>query len=190
MKTRRPSVLLAVLALGAVASHAATLELDEQNGTITATFDGNPITITLTGPKDGWTIQLPNTFSLNGPPAYDVLVGEPETPSSGFAPHNEILVGTAPQFLTWNSDLPSSSAYEGSRPTTATINDAGSTMSGIGTTGGGLGAGKAVVFDLVLSDKGDSPTGVPDAAATLPLLGLSLAGLGILRKFQITPYCK
>jgi hypothetical protein len=39
-------------------------------------------------------------------------------------------------------------------------------------------------LDVTFIDKGgDGPSGgVPDTAATLPLLGLSLAGLGILRK--------
>jgi hypothetical protein len=181
MKTRLLSIL-AVLALGAVASHANnTLELDEENGTIVATYNGNPLSITLTGPQDGWTIQLPADFALNSP-SVDVILGEPENPfppASGLALHNEILVGTQPQFLTWNSDLQPNGRIESPQPTTVTIPNAGGTSSG----GSGLAGGKIVVFDLVLSDKGDSPTGgAPDTAATLPLLGLSLMGLGILRR--------
>jgi hypothetical protein len=184
MKTRLLSIL-AGLALGAVASHANnTLELDEENGTIVATYNGNPLSITLTGPQDGWTIQLPADFSLNQP-SLDVILGEPENPfppASGLALHNEILVGTQPQFLTWNSDLQPNGRIESPQPTTVTIPNAGSTASGIASGTSGAGAGKAVPFDLVLSDKGDSPVGAPDTAATLPLLGLSLMGLGILRR--------
>jgi hypothetical protein len=178
MPSARILSILVVLALGAAASHAnTTLELDEQNGTITATYTGNPIfnptlPITLTGPQDGWTIQLPSNFSLKSP-AVDVILGEPENPfppASGLALHNEILVGTQPQFLTWNSDLQPNSRTESPQPTTVTIFDAG------------IDTETQTPFDLVLSDKSDGPAeGVPDTAATLPLLSLALAGLGILR---------
>jgi hypothetical protein len=165
MKTRLLSIL-AVLALGAVASHAHTDQFDiyEQNGTITATYLGNPLSITVTGSQDGWTIQLPSNFSLD---PLDVILGEPEKPLE----HNEVLVGTQPQFLTWNSDLPSSSLNDQNLSTTMAIFDAG------------IETGSQRSFTLNLTDIGDGPTvGVPDTASTLPFLSLAMAGLGILRK--------
>jgi hypothetical protein len=127
-------------------------EVGENFNDIVATFNGAPLSVTLTGAADGWTIELPAGFALNvgGP----FLVGEPEDPSL----FNQILI-SQPTFILWDSDL---SGATSALPNPLTILNAGT------------GPGGAV--DLVLADNaGGAP--VPEAASTLSLLGISLAGL-------------
>lgn len=144
-----------VLALTQAQAPAATLEIVEQDDTITATFNGAPVAINLSGPVNGWTIELPAPFSLNM--IGEVLLGEPESA----ALMNSILVGTQPTFLTWTSDI---GITGGPYPTEITIPNAG--------------VNGTVPFDLVLADRIRT---VPDPASTLALLGLAFAGLSFAR---------
>ena len=144
------------LALTQAQAQVNILEIVELNDTITATYNGAPVILGLSGPVNGWTIELPAAFSLNS--IGEVLLGEPESA----ALVNSILVGTQPQFLTWSSDQ----AYAGA-PLASEI-----TIPNAGFTGTNR-------FNLVLADR--ITQNVPDAGSTLALLGLALAGLAQAR---------
>ena len=157
-------ILTAALSLAAATSQAvpnAQLEIIESGEAIFATFNGStPIPLTITGPKDGWTIQLPSDYSLNSP-SLDVLLGEPENALQ----HNEILVGTQPQFLTWTSDIGTTADPAGITavlPTSILIPNAGT----YGPSN--------LPFDLTLTDR---LAAVPDASSTFTLFTVALLGL-------------
>jgi hypothetical protein len=133
-------------------STSLTLTLTESGNTITGDLNGAPVALTLTGPVDGWTIQLPDNFALNA--IGSVLVGEPGGEGAGNE-INEVLVGTQPQFLTWTSDIPGQPGAA-ALPAEVTIPDAGTF------------AGAPLI--LVLRDVNDTPTTTPDGGATAGLL--------------------
>jgi hypothetical protein len=136
------------------------LEIDEVNGTLVGTLDGNPITLTLTGPQNGWTISLPLGLIFNG--LQTVELGEPENSSQ----KNEVLVGTSPGFLTWTSDIPNNTGNS-SLPASVTI-----TLAGIDVLL------FPRPFDLKLVDKDDgAQKGVPDTCSTAGILVLAVFGI-------------
>jgi len=139
-------------------------ETGETFDSITADLNGAPVAITLTGAVDGWTIELPDTFSLL--PIGSVLLGEPGDPSLV----NEVLVGTTPHFLTWNSDI--TVAGVSGLPTELTIANAGTFVT--------------APLSLVLRDVAPhTTTPTPDAGATATLMlgagSLLLAGRRLVK---------
>jgi hypothetical protein len=156
-------VLAVALALTAASSRAQNgqLVITELNESIVATFNGSPISPTLSGPVDGWTIQLPTGFSLANIMGNLYNLGEPESATT----RNDVAV-TQPTFLTWNSDL--TGPPLGS-PTSLTVPNAGTFQ---GPTGG------SVPIDLTISDQ-QSRT-VPDTGSTALLLGIPAVALFLM----------
>jgi hypothetical protein len=149
-----PVVAVMLLVGGGVAQgEVQTLDITENSSTsLTATLNGNSLTVIPQG-GDSWLIAL--TGSVFG----DATWKEPENLTTE---HN-IVVG-----LGGNISVLSDQPGAGGFPSGA-IDVTDFTFNG-------------AQLNVTFTDKGDGPTGVPDAAATLPLLSLSLAGLGILRK--------
>ena len=147
---------------GSALSPIPTLTITEQNETLTADYNGTPITLALGGPVDGWTADLPSQFALF-PNIGLVLLGEPEDADRG----NEIIVGSQPTTILWTSDLLRIGAGE---PTIKNIGPAG-----IFTAGPGI---APETFQLILQDL---PETAPDAGATIVLLGGATLLLGTLR---------
>ncbi len=81
------------------------LAITETGESLSATFNGAPFGIIITGPVDGWTVQLPAGYSFSA-----ALVGtsyffvEPENP----ALFNQISI-TQPTFLLFSSEVPAES---------------------------------------------------------------------------------
>jgi hypothetical protein len=163
--TLAASLLAAVLLMKmgiAQAQTTHTLSISEvgESATPVITFDGNPVTPDASSTlfKDNWTIELPANFVLLS--SGEVFLGEPENA----AQINDILVGTQPRFLTWQSDIvkPAGVASFGDP---FTIPNAGFIITPAGTE----------PFNLILADQPASTA--PDAASTSLLLGLGLLGL-------------
>jgi hypothetical protein len=157
---------LTILGCSQAAFGALIVEIDEVNGTLVGILHGlngnGIIGLTLTGPQDGWTVQLPSGFALTSP-GPTVELGEPENSGQ----KNEVLVGTQPQFLTWTSDRPNDTGNP-SLPASITIPDAGTINAGL----------SLVEFDLKLVDKDDgSQKGVPDTSSTAGILILAVFGI-------------
>jgi hypothetical protein len=162
------SPLLVGLSLAILGPQAAfgnnLLEIDEVNGTIVGTYNGNPIKLILTGPQDGWTIQLPSNLTLDAVTLVAAL-GEPESSSL----KNEIAL-TQPTFLTWRSDVPAGN-LSGLLRTSITFGLAGTDN-------------KGDRFDLKLVDKDDGgQKGVPDTSSTAGIL--ILAGFGMVAMSRV-----
>lgn len=162
--------LLPILAVLAVAAFAApgsqaqvpdVFEVDEANGNISATYNGSPLSLNVTGPQDNWTIQLPGNIVLTFPTT-DILFGEPDNGSL----LNEVkfLASRSPQFMTWTSDVPN----PGPPDTSGTVffHDAG------------FNSDTGDSFDLLLADKGDTaPVKAPDSASSACLLFVATCAL-------------
>lgn len=159
MKTKIYAIMAGIgiaLAQGNAQAQVNILEILELNDTISVTYNGAPVLADVTGPVNGWTIELPAPFSLNS--LGEVLLGEPESA----ALMNSILVGTQPRFLTWSSDQ---AIVGGPYANSITIPNAG--------------VNGTAPFDLRLVDRLTQT--VPDAGSTLALLGLAFAGLAYAR---------
>ena len=140
---------------------------EKSSNVLTVTYDGSFLAVSPTV-SDHWTFSLPSSFVPTGPidfnPADSFQWIEPEnsssvnfvtfaaTPGSGF-----VVSELAPDiFLPVLAD--------------------GTTVQGVGTDSRDNAAVKAVFHD-----RGDTAT-VPDTGTTFSLLGLSLTGLGFLRR--------
>jgi hypothetical protein len=161
---------MAALFMVAGAAQAQTpnvLEITETGETfnsITVTYNGSPVAVTLTGAADNWTIQLPADFDLA--PSLNLLafVGEPESASE----LNEINV-TQDTFLTWKSDLPVAGTPGGFNNPDIIL-DAGDVLGGTAPQ----------PFNLVLADI--PAVQAPEVSSTAALCGLALLGLcGVAR---------
>src|SRR4051812_26159911 len=98
MKLLPIALLSSAFAIGLSAQPIPTLTITEQNDILTADYNGTPVLLTLSGPVNAQTVELPGTFSLN---SFGIVqVGEPESA----ALINNVNVGTSPQFSIWNSD--------------------------------------------------------------------------------------
>jgi hypothetical protein len=128
---------------------------------ISATFNGQPLSVTVTGPADNWTIELPSGFSVGI--SGQAFVGEPEN----FFLSN-VISFTQPTFMIWESEVDLSGMGLVGLPSTVTLVGAG-----VGPTG---------TFDLVLADSPPRPS-VADGGATAMLLTAALSGLGLVRRF-------
>jgi hypothetical protein len=148
MKLLPIALLSSAFAIGLSAA-IPTLTITEQAETITADYNGTPVPVALTGPVDGWTIELPGSFQLNvgGP----FVFGEPENATL----RNEVFVNQ-PTFLIWGSDLPGGAG----EPTSLTI-----PFGGVFT-----GGQTPETFQLVLQDLPETTT-APDSGTTIALLG-------------------
>jgi hypothetical protein len=120
--------------------------------------------VALSGPTDGWTIQLPSSFTLFAVPT-PIYLGEPENA----AEFNQVAI-TGTLFLTWDSDQTGTPGGGPFPATSILIPNAGLFVNG-GTT---------TPFDLTLADR----TTVPDAASTALLLSLAAGGLLLLSRRQ------
>jgi hypothetical protein len=138
----------------------AITETGENFNDLVATFNGAPLSITLTGPADGWTIELPAGFSVGI--SGQAFVAEPENS----ALYNAISF-TQPTFMIWESELVPQPGF--TLPTSNTV-----TLPGAGT------GPFEMPFDLVLTD---GPRSVPDGGATAMLFTAALTGLGLARRF-------
>jgi hypothetical protein len=159
MKLRIISVALVLSSLLFAARANDILQVTETGENfsgIQATLNGAPVSITLTGAADNWTIEFPIGYALNKTSS-SILLGDPEAaPGPTFSLINTIDI-TQPTFMLWTSDIVSN--VGSLNP--VTIPDAGTDPSGR-------------QVDLVLAD---SPRSVPDASSTFSLLGTALAGL-------------
>jgi hypothetical protein len=148
-----------MLLVGGMAhAQVQTLVITENSSSsLTATLNnGAPQTFVSSG--DSWTIPLPG-LSQNGLGFWQ----EPGETAVNSLEVRRIFPNPIPQFFIQSDQpaLPNSGLPDGSTDKTHfTLNGA--------------------ELDVTFTDKGDKPSGVPDAAATLPLLSLSLAGLAIL----------
>jgi hypothetical protein len=161
-------ILSGALALAAVTSQAQPqLVIKEVNEGIVATYGGSPISPTITGATDGWTIQLPAGFALSPNIVGGLFdLGEPENANE----YNQVAI-TQPDFLTWDSDIAGAGTAPPFPLTSITIVGAGTFVSAAGGT---------ETFDLVLSD--ELSRSVPETASTAALLGLAAAGLLVAAK--------
>jgi hypothetical protein len=114
---------------------------------------------TITGPTDGWTIQLPSGFAINSTFVGQFFdLGEPEDSTT----HNQVAI-TQPNFLTWDSDRPGAGTAPPFPSTSITLTGAGTFIGAAGST----------PFDLILSD--ENP--VPETTSTAMLLGIPALGI-------------
>ena len=64
-------ILIPIAAMALAATNALAigdngqLVIEELNESIVATYNGSALSVTLTGPTDGWTIELPSGFSFS-----------------------------------------------------------------------------------------------------------------------------
>ena len=163
---RTGSLLAIALICGATAKATETLVITEYSSTsLTASYDGNSLTVLNSGP-DLWFIQTPNLFLT---PA-TVQWTEPEDPSKVNIVNtgNESRDFQIPVF----SDAPSFDSPANPNGFTDTTDFTIVLSNGL------------VPLDVTFNDLGDSARSVPDATATLPLLGFAAAGLGIFSKWN------
>ena len=149
-------------AMALAANCLGQLVIKEVDEGIAVFFNGSAISPTITGPKDGWTIQLPAGFVLSPNLVGQFFdLGEPES----LTEHNQVAI-TQPDTLTWDSDLQGAGTAVPFPATTFTIVGAGNFISAAGVT---------TPFDMRISDE---VTGrLPDTASTAALLGLTAIGL-------------
>jgi hypothetical protein len=151
-----------LLADGTAQGQVQTLDITEHSSSLlTVKFNGTdiPAADIVNTSGDHWTITLSGT-ALGGGAAW-------AEPGSADKINNVFPATPGDEFLFVISDIPSGggSPNDNGTPDTTHFRNGGAPLS--------------VTFT---DNAADGPTGVPDAAATLSLLSLSLAGLGILRK--------
>ena len=134
-------------------------ETGEGFNALSATFNGAPLNVLISGTPDAWTVQLPTGYRFaNSLVGQGMFLVEPE---------NALLFDqiNIPQrvFLTWISDIPVSGATGTDSFTFANA-----------------GRGPGGKFDLVLSTSGRSQ--VPDSGSTLMLLAAGLACIAPLSR--------
>lgn len=164
MKTYKLIGGLAMLLIAITAKAQDTLVITEKSSTsLTAIFDGNPLTVTTVGP-DNWTFSLPvDTGSIG--------VGWTE-PENGDLANELNLPGTSPQTVTVHSDV---SGGRFGLPNGFTL---------------GVGEADAGALNITFNDVADTSKGsVPDAASSALLLMISAAGLACARRGQAA-FCR
>lgn len=153
---------MAIAALTPNLTIANVLEFTESNGGLSATLDGSPIPINVTGTVDNWTVQMASLGESVIPSFVPFSLAEPESTNL----KNTIVVfpnsANGIFEFTWTSDIPKD-PQEGDLPASLTF------LNGIQT----LPSDITVIF----TDKGDAPQGVPETGSTTVLL--ALAGVGL-----------
>ena len=146
---------------GVALAQVQTLDITEHSSSLlTAKFNGTDIPAAdITGGGDSWTITIPGITDI-APGQSDWVEG---TEASG-APIVNLVAASSSSTFDVRSDLPGRGFHLNGETDTTTFF--------IGNAH----------LNVTFTDNGDSPTGVPDAATTLSLLSLSLAGLGIFKK--------
>ncbi|MBV9009478.1 MAG: VPDSG-CTERM sorting domain-containing protein [Verrucomicrobia bacterium] len=137
-------------------------ETGEGFNDLSATYNGAPLTVSLSGTPDAWTVQLPNGYVFNSNViGQGVFLNEPESTSL----FDQVNVPRA-NFLTWISDIPATGAIG---TNTFTFNGAGTGPDG-------------KHFDLIVANSGSR---VPDTGSTMALLAAGLGAIAVVARKRI-----
>jgi hypothetical protein len=163
MNYKHLALIVGTLCTLKTAIAADTLTITEQDESITVTLNGTTaVPFNLSGPKDGWTIELLGdySFSPNLVGANQIILPEPEDATVN------IISITQPTFMIWESDVPLITS---------------SAVSSISTViPGGAISPAGAPLDLVLVDAVTVTT--PDAGSTFALAGLAITALAGFRR--------